>query len=69
MTIEQKINMAIGYKSISRAELARQLGTTPQNFHKKVKRGTFTVDELNQIAEALGAKYNFGFTFPDGTEV
>jgi len=69
MTIEQKINMATAYKGISQAALAREVDMTPSNFNQKVKRGTFTVDELNKIAEALGAVYRFGFVFSDGKEI
>lgn len=69
MTIEQKINMAIAYIGISQAELARRLGVTPQSFNKKAKRGTFTVEEMERIAEALGAVYKFGFVFSDGNEI
>ena len=69
MTIEKKINMAIAFKGISQAALARDIGMTPSNFNQKVKRGTFTLDELNKIAGALGASYEFGFAFPDGTKV
>jgi len=45
------------------------LNATPQSFNKKAKRGTFTPNELEKIAEALGAKYRFGFAFPDGKEI
>jgi transcriptional regulator with XRE-family HTH domain len=69
MTYEQKINMAAAYTGISQAELARRVGITPQNFNKKAKRGTFSPDELEKIAEALGAVYRFGFVFPDGKEI
>jgi len=69
MTIEQKINMATAYKGTSQAALAREVDMTPSNFNQKVKRGTFTVDELNKIAEALGAVYRFGFVFADGKEI
>ena len=69
MTYEQKINMAAAYTGISQAELARRVNITPQNFNKKAKRGTFTPEELEQIAEALGAVYRFGFVFPDGKEI
>ena len=68
-TLEQKINMAIAYKGISQAELARRVGVTPQNFNKKAKRGTFAPNELVSIAEAMGAAYRFGFVFPDGKEI
>lgn len=69
MTLEQKINMAASYKGISQAELARRVGTSPQNFNRKAKRGTFDVEEMERIAEALGAVYRFGFVFPDGAEI
>lgn len=69
MTMEQKINMALAYKGISQAALAREMGTTPSNFNQKLKRGTFTVEELGQIAEKLGGEYFFGFRFPDGTQI
>ena len=69
MTYEQKINMASAYKGISQAELARRVGVTPQNFNKKAKRGTFAPEEMDKIAEALGAIYRFGFVFPDGKEI
>jgi len=69
MTMEQKINMALAYKGISQAALAREMGTTPSNFNQKLKRGTFTIEELHKIAELLGGEYFFGFRFPDGTQI
>lgn len=69
MTLEQKISMALAYKQTSQAALARMVGQTPSNFNQKMKRGTFTVEELEKIGEALGAKYFFGFEFEDGTRV
>ena len=69
MTISQKINMAIAYKKISQAQLARQIGMTPSNFNQKYKRETFTQEELEKIASALGGEYFFGFKFPDGTQI
>lgn len=69
MTMEQKISMALAYKGISQASLAREMGTTPSNFNQKLKRGTFSVEEMEKMATALGAKYFFGFEFEDGTKV
>ena len=37
MTIEQKIKMALSYTGISQSELARKIGTTPQNKHKEAE--------------------------------
>lgn len=69
MTMEQKICMALAYKGMSQAALARAMETTPSNFNQKLKRGTFTVEELEKIAVILDAKYYFGFEFSDGTKV
>ena len=69
MTISQKIKMALAYKGISQAELARTVNTTPQNFNLKMKRETFTQEELEKIADVLGGEYFFGFKFPDGTQI
>ncbi len=67
MTIAQKLNMALSYKNISQAELARRIGTTPSNLNQKVKRNTLTKEELEQIATVLGGTWRAEFEFPDGT--
>lgn len=67
--MQQKINMALAYKGISQAALARSVGMTPSNFNQKFKRESFSIEELEKIAEALGATYSFQFTFEDGTVI
>ena len=67
MTIAQKIGMALSYKGISQAELARRIGTTPSNLNQKVKRNTLTKEKLEKIAEVLGGTWKAEFEFPDGT--
>ena len=51
MTIEQKIKMALSYTGISQSELARQIGTTPQNFNQKLKRNSLTKEETNRTTQ------------------
>lgn len=69
MTIQQKLSMALSYKGISQAELARRMGTTPSNLNQKVKRNTLTKEELEQIAEILGGEWRAEFVFSDGTVI
>lgn len=69
MTIEQKLSMALSYKGMSQAELARRIGTTPSNLNQKVKRNTLTKEELEQIAKALGGTWRAEFVFEDGTVI
>ena len=38
MTMAQKINMAVAYKGMSQAALARSINMTPSNLNKKLKR-------------------------------
>ncbi len=69
MTIAQKLSMALSYKGISQAELARRLNTTPSNLNQKVKRNTLTKEELEQIAIILGGQWRAEFIFEDGTVI
>lgn len=69
LTIEQKVKMALAYKGMSQAELARRFGSSPQVFNGRLKKGRFTAEELETIAQAMGARYTFGFVFEDGTEI
>ena len=53
MTIEQKISMALAYKGMSQAALAREIGTSPANLNQRMKRGSFTAEEMEKIADAV----------------
>ena len=52
--------------NISIAELSRRIGQSPQNFNKKLKRNTVNLDELIEIADSLGVKFEQSFTLVDG---
>lgn len=56
-------------QNVSLAELCRPIGQTPQNFNKKLKRGTVSFDEIMEIAEALGVGYEQAFVLPDGEKI
>lgn len=69
MTAEQKIKMALTYKGMSQAELAKKLGTTASALNQRIKTGKFSSDDFEKIATAIGAKFFFGFEFEDGTKI
>lgn len=48
MTMAQKINMAVAYKGMSQAALARAIDMTPSNFNQKLKRETFFQRDLSK---------------------
>ena len=69
MNLETKIKMAMAFKNISQSKLAELIGTSPQNFNKKLKRETLSPAELDNISNALGATYHCFFEFEDGTRI
>ncbi len=69
MTTSDMIRQLCEKMNISQAELCRRIGQTPQNFNKKLKRGTVSFEEMMAIAEALGVGYEQAFVLSDGTRI
>lgn len=69
MTTTEQIKVLCVRMGISVAELARQIGQSPQNFNAKLKRGTITEKDLIQIADILGISYEQTFTLPNGEKI
>lgn len=69
MTISEQIKVLCVRSNISVAELARRIGTSPQAFGAKMKRQSFTVEELEKIAEAVDAKFSRSFELSSGDTV
>lgn len=69
MTTSDMIRELCEKQNVSLAELCRRIGQTPQNFNKKLKRGTVSFEEMLEIAEALGVGYEQAFILPDGNEI
>ena len=64
-----KVRLACTLAGVSVSELARRIGTTPQNMSQRLKVGRFSAEELERIAAALGAEFRLEFIFPDGSKV
>ncbi len=69
MTTSDMIRQLCEKMNISQAELCRRIGQTPQNFNKKLKRGTVSFEEMVAIAEALGVGYEQAFILQDGEKI
>ena len=69
MTVGEQIKILCVRSEISVSELSRRLGKTNQAFGQKLKRGTFTVDEMKEVAKAVGCTYEGAFSLPDGSKV
>lgn len=69
MTISEQIKVLCVRSDISVAELARRLGTTPQNLNGKMKRESFTVSELEDIAKAVNSSFERKFILKNGETI
>lgn len=54
---------------ISVSEIARRNGKSPQAFFQKIKRDGFTAQELSDIADSVGCKYESAFILPNGDRI
>lgn len=69
MTISEQIKVLCVRTNISVSELARRMGMSAQNLNAKLKRETFTIADLDQIAEATGTTFERKFILNDGESV
>ena len=69
MSISEQIKVLCVRSNISMAELARRIGLSPQSFSAKMKRESFTIIELEVIADAVGASFSRKFVLYNGDEV
>lgn len=69
MNISEQIKVLCVRQNISVAELARRLGKSPQSFNSKMKKQSFTVNDLERIAEVTGATFERYFILGDGEKV
>ena len=69
MTISEQIKVLCVRSDISVAELARRIGTTPQNFNGKMKRERFAIAELEDIAGAVNSSFERKFVLKNGEKV
>lgn len=69
MSVSEQLKILCVKLGISVSELGRISGKSPQAFSQKMKRESFTVDELKQIAKAAGCRYEGAFITPSGEKV
>ena len=69
MTISEQIKVLCARSNISMAELARRMGKSPQALNAKLKRESFTIEELYIIADAVNAKFLRSFELSTGDKI
>lgn len=61
MDITRIIKRLLVEYDLTATQLAAMIGTSQSNLSKKMKNGTFTVSDLDKIAEALNLKLHISF--------
>ncbi|MDK2919952.1 MAG: hypothetical protein PWQ37_2685 [Candidatus Petromonas sp.] len=65
----EKIRIVLRRKKMTITDLATAIGTSRQNLTNKLNRDNFSEKELQQIAEALGCRFEGYFIFENGERV
>lgn len=69
MGMTEKIKIVLIKKGITATQLAKEIGTSQSNLSKKMKRDNFSEKELEEIAEALGVKFEGFFIMDNGERI
>ena len=69
MSTSDMIRELCDKQNMSLSEVARQIGQSRQNLYKKLLRDTLTIDEIKQISDVLGVKFEQSFTLPSGDQL
>lgn len=69
MEIERAIKILCAENELSISELARRMNMSPQALSQKIKRGTFSLDDLKTVAILTSTKFECTFEFADGTKI
>ena len=64
----EKIEIALIKRKMSKADLARQLGVSPNALYSRLTRNSLKEDDMKQIAEILGMRLEINFVMLDTGE-
>lgn len=66
MRIDEQIKILAIKTNMTLTEIGQRLDKSPQAFSQKMKRGNYTLDELEEIALATGCQLQCRFELPNG---
>jgi hypothetical protein len=66
MRIDQQLKILSVKTNMTFAEIGGRINKSPQAFSQKMKRGNYSLYELEEIAAATGAKIICYFELPNG---
>lgn len=69
MSVSEQLKILCVKLGISVSELGRLSGKSPQAFSQKMKRESFTIDEMKHIADSAGCTFESAFILENGDKV
>jgi len=69
VSVQKLVFLAIAYRETNISAIAKAMGTSPQNLHRKINGNNLKKEDLCNIAKALGGKYMSCFSFPGGVVI
>ena len=66
MRIDEQLKILAIKTNMTLSGIGERLDKSPQAFSQKMKRGNYTLDELEEIAIVTGVKLNCNFELPNG---
>lgn len=69
MRIDDELKILAVKTGMTLTEMGRRMDKSPQAFSQKIKRGSFTLDDMQDIALATGCSFESAFVLPDGERI
>jgi hypothetical protein len=69
MRIDDELKILAVKTGMTLTEMGRRMDKSPQAFSQKIKRGTFTLDDLQEIALVTGSRFECAFVLPNGDRI
>lgn len=69
MRIDDELKILAVKTGMTLTEMGRRMDKSPQAFSQKIKRGSFTLDDMQDIALATGCSFECAFVLPDGERI
>lgn len=69
MRIDEQVKILCVKSDLTLSEIAKRLNKTPQAFSQKLKRGTFSLDDLDELAMVTDCKLECNFVLPNGEKI
>lgn len=69
LSTAEKIRIILKRQGMTVAELAKLTGQARQNLSQKLKRNSFSVEDLTLYAEKMGVKYESTFILDNGDKL